>query len=390
MPNSDFDQQIDRSGTYSLKYDARKRLFGREDAIPLWVADMDFAAPEAVTKALTTRAQHPLYGYSEYPQALYEATQAWFLRRHQWQIESEHILICPGVVPSLHASIMALTEKHDQVIAQPPVYFPFFSAVTETQRELVLNPLRLVDDYYQINFEQLAKQAAAGAKMLLLCSPHNPAGRVWSESELHTLLDIARQYQLIIISDEIHADLVFTGQKHIPLAKLAEDVPVITAVSASKTFNIAGLGMSMLIVPNAEHKKAIEAVFNSWHVSAANPFSIEATIAAYREGEQWLDDLMGYLQQTYQWVRQYFADHLPAIRVLPVQSTYLLWLDCQALQLDDKQLRTFFVQQAGVAMNPGIMFGDAGSGFMRMNIASPRAIIEQACQQIVQAWKNMG
>lgn len=390
MPNSDFDQQIDRSGTYSLKYDARKRLFGREDAIPLWVADMDFAAPEAVTKALTTRAQHPLYGYSEYPQALYEATQAWFLHRHQWQIASEHILICPGVVPSLHASIMALTEKHDQVIAQPPVYFPFFSAVTETQRELVLNPLRLVDDYYQINFEQLAKQAAAGAKMLLLCSPHNPAGRVWSESELHTLLDIARQYQLIIISDEIHADLVFTGQKHIPLAKLAEDVPVITAVSASKTFNIAGLGMSMLIVPNAEHKKAIEAVFNSWHVSAANPFSIEATIAAYREGEQWLDDLMVYLQQTYQWVRQYFAEHLPAIRVLPLQSTYLLWLDCQALQLDDKQLRTFFVQQAGVAMNPGIMFGDAGSGFMRMNIASPRAIIEQACQQIVQAWKNMG
>lgn len=226
--------------------------------------------------------------------------------------------------------------------------------------------------------------------MLLLCSPHNPAGRVWSESELHTLLDIARQYQLIIISDEIHADLVFTGQKHIPLAKLAEDVPVITAVSASKTFNIAGLGMSMLIVPNAEHKKAIEAVFNSWHVSAANPFSIEATIAAYREGEQWLDDLMVYLQQTYQWVRQYFAEHLPAIRVLPLQSTYLLWLDCQALQLDDKQLRTFFVQQAGVAMNPGIMFGDAGSGFMRMNIASPRAIIEQACQQIVQAWKNMG
>lgn len=388
MSKIDFDQQIDRSGTFSLKYDARQRLFGREDAIPLWVADMDFAAPEAVTNALTSRAQHPLYGYSEYPEALYQATQEWFLRRHQWQIDSQHILICPGVVPSLHATIMALTEEHDQVIAQPPVYFPFFSAVTETQRELVLNPLRLVDDYYQINYEQLAEQAA-GAKMLLLCSPHNPVGRVWSETELTKLLEIARQYQLIIISDEIHADLVFNGQKHIPLASLADDVPVITAVSASKTFNIAGLGMSMLIVPNTEHKKAIESVFNSWHVSAANPFSIEATIAAYRHGEQWLDELLVYLQQTYNWVQDYFAEHLPKIRVLPLQSTYLLWLDCQALRLDDKQLRSFFVQQAGVAMNPGAMFGEGGSGFMRMNIAAPRALIEQACQQIVLAWENV-
>ncbi|WP_417551201.1 MalY/PatB family protein [Methylophaga sp.] len=389
MSKIDFDLLIDRSGTYSLKYDARKRLFGREDAIPLWVADMDFAAPEAVTNALTSRAEHPVYGYSEYPEALYQATQEWFQRRHQWQIDSQHILICPGVVPSLHATIMALTEEHDQVIAQPPVYFPFFSAVTETQRDLILNPLRLVDDYYQINYEQLAEQAAAGAKMLLLCSPHNPGGRVWTETELTKLLDIARQYQLIIISDEIHADLVFQGQKHIPLASLADDVPVITAVSASKTFNIAGLGMSMLIVPNTEHKKAIESVFNSWHVSAANPFSIEATIAAYQHGEQWLDQLLVYLQQTYNWVQDYFAEHLPKIRVLPLQSTYLLWLDCQDLQLDDKQLRTFFVQQAGVAMNPGAMFGEGGSGFMRMNIAAPRAIIEQACQQIVLAWGSV-
>lgn len=388
MTKIDFDQLIDRSGTNSLKYDARQRLFGRDDAIPLWVADMDFAAPEVVTRALSVRAQHPVYGYSEYPDDLYLATQQWFLRRHDWHIEAEQILICPGVVPSLHATIMALTEKHDQVIAQPPVYFPFFSAVTETQRELVLNPLILQDDSYRINFEQLAAQAADGAKMLLLCSPHNPGGRVWTEAELQQLLDIARQYQLIIVSDEIHADLVFTGQKHIPLASLANDVPIITAVSASKTFNIAGLGMSMLIVPNPQHKKAIEAVFNSWHVSAANPFSIEATIAAYQQGDEWLDQLMIYLQQTYKWVEKFFAEHLPKIRVFPLQSTYLIWLDCQSLQLDDKQLRTFFVQKAGVAMNPGLMFGEGGSGFMRMNIAAPMAVIQQACQQIVTAWEK--
>src|SRR5690554_3951331 len=237
MTRIDFDRLIDRTGTYSLKYDARQRLFGRDDAIPLWVADMDFAAPPEVTQALMARAQHPLYGYSEYPDALYEATQQWFARRHSWHIAKEHILICPGVVPSLHATIMALTEKHDKVIVQPPVYFPFFSAVTETQRSLVFNPLLRVGDTYQINFAELADQAAAGARMLLLCSPHNPGGRVWTETELQQLLDIARQYQLLIVSDEIHADLLFDGQRHIPLASLANDVAIVTAVSASKTFN---------------------------------------------------------------------------------------------------------------------------------------------------------
>lgn len=388
MTKIDFDQPIERTRTYSLKFDARQRLFGRDDAIPLWVADMDFAAPDAVTKALVDRAQHPVYGYSEYPADLYEVTRQWFLRRHNWSIEAEHILICPGVVPSLHATIMALTEQQDQVIVQPPVYFPFFSAVKETHRELVLNPLTLFDDRYQINFEQLAAQAEDGAKMLLLCSPHNPGGRVWTEAELLQLLDIARQYQLIIVSDEIHADLVFTGHKHIPLASLTKDVPVITAVSASKTFNIAGLGMSMLILPNPQHKQAIEEVFNSWHVSAANPFSIAATIAAYRTGDEWLDQLLVYLQRTYEWVQQFFAENLPKIRVLPLQSTYLIWLDCHALQLNDSQLRSFFVQQAGVAMNPGLMFGEGGSGFMRMNIAAPIAVIQQACQQILVAWEK--
>lgn len=389
MTQIDFDQLIDRSGTHSLKYTARQRLFGREDAIPLWVADMDFAAPQAVSQALSARAQHPLYGYTEYSAALYQAVQQWFSRRHHWEIAAEHIVICPGVVPSLHATILALTEPADKVIVQPPVYFPFFTAVTETQRTLLHNPLLLVDDVYQINFEQLALQAAMGAKMLLLCSPHNPGGRVWSEAELQQLLEIARQYQLIIVSDEIHADLVLTNRRHIPLATLAQEVPVITAVSPSKTFNIAGLGMSMLIVPDAGYKKAIESVFNTWHVSAANPFSIEATIAAYQQGEPWLDALLDYLQQTCQWVQQFFATELPKIRVLPIQATYLLWLDCRALQLNDKQLGRFFVEQAGVAMNPGVMFGDGGSGFMRMNIAAPRAIIEQACRQIVSAWEAM-
>lgn len=388
MSKINFDKSIDRSGTHSLKYDARQRLFGRDDVIPLWVADMDFAAPGAVTQALTDRAEHPLYGYSEYPAALYQVIQEWFLRRHHWHIAAEHILICPGVVPSLHAVIMALTEKHDPVIVQPPVYFPFFSAVKETQRALVLNSLMLIDDIYQINFDELTAQAASGAKMLLLCSPHNPGGRVWGELDLQRLLDIAKQYQLTIVSDEIHADLVLAGHRHIPLASLAGDVPVVTAVSASKTFNIAGMGMSMLIVPNAQHKKAIESVFNSWHVSAANPFSIEATIAAYQHGDEWLEQLLVYLRHSYEWVLQFFVVNLPKIRVLPLQSTYLVWLDCRALLLTDKQLRTFFVEQAGVAMNPGVMFGDAGSGFMRMNIAAPQSIIEQACQQIAAAWES--
>lgn len=385
----DFDQLIDRTHSYSQKVDALQPLFGRAELIPLWVADMDFAAPAAVTDALVARAKHPIYGYTQYPDLFYTVMQDWFSKRHGWTFPREAILMCPGVVPSIHATIMALTEPGDQVIVQSPVYFPFFTAVTDTGRALVLNPLLETDAGYQMNFDQLTQQAAAGAKLLVLCSPHNPVGRVWTKAELTTLLEIAERYALTIISDEIHADLIFEGHHHLPLASLSQQVNIITTVSASKTFNIAGLGLSALIVDDPDSRKKINTVFKSWHVSSDNPFSITATLAAYKHGAPWLDAMLAYVQANRDWVVDFFQQYLPQISITPAQGTYLLWLDCRNLQLNDKQLKQFFIEQAGVAMNPGNMFGDGGSGFMRMNIASQRAVLQQACQQMHAAYQTL-
>ncbi len=379
----DFDQIIDRSNTASVKYDARKAVFGREDVTPLWVADMDFATPEAVTEALVERAKHPVFGYTLYPESMYQAMQSWFKHRHNWSIDRKSIVMCPGVVPSMHAAILALTKPGDKVIVQSPVYPPFFSAVTQTGRELMINPLVLEQDHYRFDLVHLEQCAAEGATLLLLCSPHNPVGRVWQKEELEAVLDIAKRYQMTILSDEIHADLVFPDYTHIPLATMTNDVEIVTAVSASKTFNIPGLGLSSLIVSNKQHRDAINAVFEQWHVSACNPFSIVAFEAAYRDGEQWLDQLMAYLAETAKQVSQLFEQSSSSIKVMPSQGTYLLWLDCRKLELTDDELKRLFVEQAKVGLNPGISFGEAGSGFMRLNIAAPRKIILDACQQII-------
>jgi len=378
----DFDQIIDRATTATVKYDARKAVFGREDVTPLWVADMDFATPEAVTDALIERAKHPVLGYTLHPDSMFEAMQDWFVKRHNWSIERKEIIMCPGVVPSMHAAILALSKPGDKVIVQPPVYPPFFSAVTETKRELLLNPLVLKEGQYEIDFEHLEQCAAQGAKLLLLCSPHNPVGRVWLQRELEQLLDIARRYDITIISDEIHADLIYPDHKHIALATLADGVSIITVVSPSKTFNIAGLGLSCLVSNDAKHRKAIKQVFEQWHMSACNPFSIVAFEAAYRYGENWLDQLMTYLAETKLDVINFFQQSLPAIKVMDAEGTYLLWLDCRALNMTDSELKSFFIEKAGLGLNTGLSFGDQGSGFMRLNIAAPRALILQSINKI--------
>lgn len=381
----DFDQPIDRSGSHSLKFDARQAYFGRSDVMPMWVADMDFAAPKAVTDALVRRAQHPLYGYTMYPDSLYQSMINWCQRRYNWSVQQSDIMMCPGVVPSLHAAIEALTEPGEKVIVQPPVYFPFFSAVTQTGRELVLNPLTLQQSEYFMDLEHLEHCAKQGAKLLLLCSPHNPVGRVWRQDELNALLDVAERYQITIISDEIHADLIYPDQRHRPLADQTDTVNVLTAIAPSKTFNIPGMGLSTLVVPDKRQRQQINQVFDSWHVSAANPFSISAFEAAYQYGESWLDALMPYLHSTMQWVTDYIEQEIPQISLIPPEGTYLLWLDCHKMGLDNQALRQFFIDEAGVGMNPGYVFGETGSGFMRMNIGTPRQQVEQAMQKIATA-----
>ncbi len=384
----DFDRVIARGGTNSVKHDGRAAYFGTADVLSLWVADMDFSAPEAVTRALLERAAHPVYGYSLYPESMFDALASWLMKRQGWKVGRETIMMVPGVVPSLYATVLALTRPGDGVIVQPPVYPPFFSAVTTNGRRLLENPLCMENERYGMDFDHLEQCARDGARLLLLCSPHNPVGRVWSRAELLQLLDIARRYGLAILSDEIHADLVYPGTIHTTLGTLAGEADhLITAIAPSKTFNIPGLGLSCLIAKNPEHRLAIRKVFDSLHVNNANPFSIAAFEAAYRSGEAWLDSLLVYLAGNRDCVRDYLAHYLPDIRLIEPEGTYLLWLDCRRLDMSDAVLSEFFVHAAHVGMNPGITFGAGGSGFMRMNIAAPRSVILDALARILKAFK---
>ncbi len=392
-----FDQIISREGTQSLKYDGKLETFGTNNVMPMWVADMDFATPTAVTQALQERASHPIFGYSIEPNSLYQALIDWLLEKHHWQIKREWIVLTPGVVPSLNLVLAALTAENEGVIVQPPVYFPFFSAVKNQKRRLIENPLILEDDglgnlNYQMDFLQL-ESCAKDARLLMLCSPHNPVGRVWQKSELLTLLAIAKKHDLIILADEIHADLVYRDAKHYALSQLAFEADqspsllfgqhkIITAVSPSKTFNIPGLGLSALIVPNEGYRKAIQSHLSSLGVSETNPFSLIAFEAAYREGGDWLKALMTYLQKTCDEAISFISTHLPRINVVRPQGTYLLWLDCRKLILGDEALNLFFVQEVQLGLSSGAMFGRGGEGFMRMNIATPRANVMAALMRL--------
>ncbi len=382
----DFDQIIHREATCSVKYDAREAVFGTPEVMPLWVADMDFAAPEPVTHALVERARHPVYGYSLFPESLYQSIIDWFAERHQWPIEREWIMMAPGVVPSLHAAVMAFAEPGQGVIVQSPVYPPFFNAAKQTGRRLLDNPLRQVEGRYEMDLEHLERCARDGAKVLVLCSPHNPVGRVWRQDELQAVLDIARRHGLVVLSDDIHCDLVFPGHSHTMLGRLAgPDDQLITTIAPSKTFNIPGLGLSAMVVPDAAHRRALKRVFEAAHIEQANPFSLTAFEAAYRHGGAWLDALLVYLQGNAQFVAQYIRDHIPRISVLEPEGTYLMWLDCRALGLSDAKLKSFFIHQAGLGLNPGTTFGENGSGYMRLNIGTRRAVLVKALEQLKQA-----
>lgn len=381
----DFDTPIAREGTGAVKFDGRQQYFGTTEVTPMWVADMDFAVPDCVTAALQARIAHPVFGYTLYPESLYQSIIDWFAKRHQWVIEREWIQMAPGVVPSLFAAVNAFAKEGEGVIIQPPVYFPFFSAVTTNNRKLVLNPLREINGRYEMDFDHLEACAQQGARLLILCTPHNPVGRVWTEPELQQVLVIARKYQLTILSDDIHADLVYPGNTHTMLGRLAhEDDKIITTIAPNKTFNIPGLGLSALVIPNAKLRQQMKKTFETLHVSNSNPLSITAFEAAYNQGAPWLDSLMAYLEQTRDYVAEYLRTHIPVIKFYKPEATYLLWLDCRGLGLTDAQLREFFIKRCALGMNPGSVFGEGGSGFMRMNIGAPRAVVIDALARIAQ------
>ena len=389
----DFDKIISRHATGSVKWDALNKVFGSEDVLPLWVADMDFPSPEAVINAVNERASHPLYGYNTQESSLYQSIIEWVKRRHGWEIEKDWILLAPGVVPSIIFSILALSQPGDGIIIQPPVYPPFLASIKDNGREVVENPLIAVEGHYEMNFVDLEEKLSdPNNKFLLLCSPHNPVGRVWTVDELRKVYELCQKYTVDVLSDEIHNDLVFEGHTHTVFASLGTPVckQSVTFMAASKTFNIAGLNFSYIIVPCKRRRALIAGCINNLHMNRNNLFGVIATETAYQKGDAWLDALLVYLEKNADTLVEFIEKRLPKIKVNKPEGTYLAWLDFRAYFTDDNELQKFLVHIAKVGLNPGKNFGSQGEGFARINLATQRSVLLEALERIEKALTLQG
>lgn len=382
-----FDEIIERNGTSSLKYDGKKRYFGTDDVLPMWVADMDFRSPDFIIEALKKRLSHEILGYNIKPEGFYASVIEWMKRRFNWDVKADWISFTPGVVSALNFGVLSLTEPKQKVIIQTPVYAPFFKVVKNHDRQLVINELKLQNGRYVMDLDNLQSQIDKDTKAIILCSPANPAGRVWTKDELIALGDVCLRNNLIIISDEIHSDLILKGHKHIPLASISKELAdiTVTCMAPSKTFNIAGLASSVIITSNPDLKQRFDALPNSLDLNNGNLFGIEALQAAYRNGDEWLGQMLAYLDDNLDFLEKEVKLRLPKIKVIRPEGTYLVWLDCREMGMTPPELRKFFINEAKVGLNSGTDFGPGGDGFMRMNVGCPRAIIAEGLNRIENA-----
>lgn len=381
----DFDRVIDRKDSDSFKWNMNRQVFGKEDVLPMWVADMDFRVPEEVIRALIERAEHGVFGYPRTPGSFYEAVMGWFERHYGWTIKRDWIVVTPGVVPALARAIDAFTEPGDGVIFQPPVYYLFDRSVRSNGRRPLENRLVCYGGEYSFDLGDL-QEKAAGARMLILCSPHNPVGRVWTRGEIRKILRICAENDVFLFSDEIHADLVFPGHRHVPsgLAGIMRE-NLICAYSTSKTFNLAGLGLSVNVIPGKKTRERFRESLEAGALWMANIFGRVGTEAAYRHGDPWLAGLMEYLEGNCRLVIDELARTAPLIKASMPEATYLMWLDCRELGMSDDQLEKFFVQEAGLGLDAGRMFGPGGEGYMRINVACPRSTLKTALDRLARA-----
>lgn len=379
-----FDNIIDRKGTSCIKYDDLFERFGSEDLLPLWVADMDFSVPECISEAIIDRAEHNIYGYTFRDKECIDAFTSWCKRRYDWDANKEWITSSPGVVTGLSLSILALSEKGDKILIQPPVYPPFFEIVRDTKRRLVESPLIFKEGKYFMDFEDLERKFAGGIKIMIICNPHNPVGRAWSKEELTRLGELCVKYNVLLISDEIHADLLFPGKKHIPVASLSEEIKdvTITAMAPSKTFNVAGLSSSVVIIPNKSIREKYNEVLNSLHLGLGNLFGHTALKAGYTHGDKWLDDLMQYIKENVEFTKSYLKEKLPLVRLIEPEATFLLWLDFKAYNKSNEELNKLFINKGKLALNNGTAFGKEGEGFFRLNIGCPQLTLKEAMDRI--------
>ena len=379
-----FDTPINRRDTNSYKWDS----LDMENVIPLWVADMDFKTASCIIEALRKRVEHGVFGYTRVPDSYYQATIDWFSRRHNWNFNASDIIYTSGVVPAISAIIKALTKPGDKVIIQTPVYNCFFSSIRNNDCIASENNLIYKDNTYYIDFEDLERRASdPKAKLLLLCNPHNPSGRVWTYNEQMQIYDICKRHNVTVVSDEIHCELVYPPFVYIPFCSLSDEIAErsVSCVSPSKSFNIAGLQIANIVCSNEEMRKKIDKAININEVCDVNPFGVLATIAAYNEGEPWLTELIDYLQRNYEFLVTFFNNELPHIPVVKLEGTYLVWIDCRSAGISSGELEEKLIREAGVWLNPGSMYGEAGEGFMRINIACPRSRLEEGLKRLKKA-----
>lgn len=384
----DFDKIIDRTGSGDLKHEVLEERYGRSDLLPLWVADMDFETPHFITDALRKRMAHSLFGYTVEPKDYWPTVQQWLKDHHQWDVKREWLTYIPGIVKGIGMVVNIFTKPGDKVIIQPPVYHPFRLTPQGNGREVVYNPLHEnADGSYSMDFDNLAEVADDQCKVLILSNPHNPAGIVWDKDTLARLADFCHDRHILVISDEIHCDMALWGNKHVPFATVSEKAAQgsITFGAPSKTFNIAGIVSSYAIVPNDE----IRAKFYSWltanELNEPTIFSPIATIEAFQHGEEWRQAMLHYVEENILFVEDYCKKHIPQLKPLRPEASFLVWLDCRQLGIDHKQLVDLFVNKAHLALNDGEMFGQGGEGFMRMNVGTPRSVLQQALEQLRQA-----
>ncbi|MEH0158546.1 PatB family C-S lyase [Limibacter armeniacum] len=379
-----FDEVISREETDTVKYGLREKLFGSKDVIPMWVADMDFRVPKEVQDALKARVEHPIFGYTIQSERCWESVVNWLERRHNWKVDQKELVFSPGIVPALSLLVHAFTKPEDKVLVFSPVYTPFFEAIKGNGRKVVPHHLQEVEGKYTIDFSVLEEQLSQGVKVMIVCNPHNPSGRMWTKPELQRLVELGKKYDTLIVSDEIHADLVLWGNKHTPMATVSEEAAnrVITCMAPSKTFNLAGLNASYLVFKNETLQKQYRSVAGTLHLDFGGTMGTEAMIAAYTYGEEWLEQLLPYLERNISLVVNFIKEHIPEIKPMVPDATYLLWLDCRALGLDDVSLKQFMVEEAGIGLNEGRLFGEGGKGWQRMNLACPKSIVEKAMAQL--------
>ncbi len=386
----DFDQVIDRSANRSSKYDERIKKFGTMDVIPLWVADMDFKTAQPIIDALKAKAEEGIWGYTSRPDSYFESICNWQERRNGWKIDKNLVSWALGVVPAMAAIVSVFSEPGDKIMIQTPVYSEFYDITEAAGREVVENQLVEKDGQWSIDFDDFEKKAKE-VKIFLLCSPHNPLGIVWTKEQLQKMAEICIANDVLMVSDEIHSDLIFHGKKHVPTATVSAEIAgkIISCISGTKTFNLAGLQASTTVFPNAEMKAKYDRFWTNMDVHRNNAFSSVAMEAAFNEGEEWLEQLLEYIDGNFEFIRSYCEEHIPQIKPNVPDATYLMWLDCRELGMDNETLRKFMIEKAKLGLNEGYTFGRSLTGYMRLNVACPRSVLEQAMKQLEEAVKAL-